>query len=54
MRKTYGRVTIEITGQAQDQMAQELREQLSNSQGQVQVFTETERTLDPITGDSSH
>jgi hypothetical protein len=41
--------TIEITGQTQDQMAQELSEQLSSSQGQVQVFTETERALDPIT-----
>jgi hypothetical protein len=41
--------TIEITGPTQDQMAQELSEQLSSSQGQVAVFTETERALDPIT-----
>jgi hypothetical protein len=41
--------TIEITGQTQDQMAQQLSEQLSSSQGEVQVFTETEKALDPIT-----
>ena len=41
--------TIEITGETRDQFAQELEKALTGSQGQVQVFAETERILDPVT-----
>ena len=42
-------LTVEITGEAQDQLAQELKQELTAQQGQVQVFAETERGVDPIT-----
>jgi hypothetical protein len=40
--------TVEITGENRDQLAQDLKSQLTEQHGTVQVFTETERALDPI------
>ena len=40
--------TIEITGGNQDQLAEELGDLLTAEQGEVRVYSETERTLDPI------
>jgi len=39
--------TIEITGEARDQIARELEASLVNASGEIQVYSETERDLDP-------
>ncbi len=40
--------TVEIAGEDRDQLAQELQDSFTAHQGQVQVFAETERAVDPI------
>jgi hypothetical protein len=42
-------LTVEISGDARDELAQDLKQGLTAQQGQAQVFTETERGPDPIT-----
>jgi len=42
-------LSVEIIGEARDQLAQELKERLIANQGKVQVFAETERAMDPVT-----
>jgi hypothetical protein len=41
--------TVEIIGDNRDQLAYELKDCLTAQQGQVQIFTETERAIDAIT-----
>jgi hypothetical protein len=40
---------VEITGEARDQLAQELKDHLTAKQGKAQVFAETERGVDLVT-----
>ena len=41
--------TVEISGTTHEQIASELQESLTSSQGSAQIYSETERGIDPLT-----